>query len=856
MRCVQDRETPLVRGAMLICAVALGLCFVSSAPAGEIQPSEWTIEQARRCWTPMTRAVQHVGVPGYQFQTGVTWDGSLVFGPLEFYDFKVIRDEMAPLGGHLLHVSFGFGDTMRLVDRQGKLDPRIRRWIEQGRLPIPHVETRDGDLVWHETAFAHLVDRPMSPWPEPKPGDVLVTHAVFRVRNAGKAKRTGRLWMHFGDATKVNFGYKCRQFPEIAPPIAMQFDPPYGRLNEGVRFVLPKPAKGELNVHAKVKDVEGAVGPAQNVIEWSVPLAAGEEAELRLLIPYGVVPEDTAEKIAALDSREKFDEIRCWWDDLSRDAPGQIRTPDPFVNDYLAALTGQIAQQVAWREHTTQVWMYKTSPNLYEKYWPMSAAKSLPVFDLRGLTWLNRRLLRSIIDMRTDEVGGLNREGMGGGKVLEGEGYAKAPGFLGIYRGWTANPLLLSHGLNLCALVAHYRITRDDAWLRSGDPSPLDAMLEGFNWIALQRRRTMREVDGRRVAHWGLLPAASAHDWLAGNTIFNDAYCVVAQTDVARLLREIDHPRAEEMAREANAYRQCLHDRYVEARDRARPLPLDDGTTIPFVPRVIQELDWAKPDWTYTSFSAIRAGAWGAFDPRDELVDQALAFVEAGMSRGEGFYFSRAAKSDNADRNLADVADPAAPRHYMWRHYVEYETMWPVGAPLFLARDDLPRFFEWFAHNFAFAIHQDFRVGAESIDGVPACAPGDTERWLAARNMFVREDGGHDGSAQSLWLLQAIPREWLKPGNRASAKRILTYFGGEVDIALRVADDGRSVTVDAALGPMAVRPKEIRMRLRSGDGSPLVSATLDGAPVPVQPGDTIILPPNTQGTIKVVGRFE
>ncbi len=122
--------------------------------------------------------------------------------------------------------------------------------------------------------------------------------------------------------------------------------------------------------------------------------------------------------------------------------------------------------------------------------------------------------------------------------------------------------------------------------------------------------------------------------------------------------------------------------------------------------------------------------------------------------------------------------------------------------------------------------------------------------------MFVREDGGYDGSAQALWLLQAIPREWLKPGDRLSASRIRTCFGGQVDVSLGVADDGGSVTIEAVLGKTAIRPKEIRMRLRSGDGSPLISATLQGAAVPVQRGDTIPLPADAEGPIKVVGRFE
>jgi hypothetical protein len=839
--------------------VLVGLSLVPvlwcGASAAENAESEWTLEQARRCWKPMTRAVEHVGVPGYQFQTGVMWDGALVFGPLAFREFKVIQEETAPLGNHLLHVSFGFGEPMRLRDRKGTNQPQIRRWLEDGRLPIPHVETRDGDLGWEETVFAHLWNRPLGQQSEPKPGDMLLTHAVFRVRNGGLTRRTGYLWMHFGDTGQVHFGYKCEQLPEIGKEIPFRFDAPFGRLGEGVRFIIPKPSKGELTFHAEVKEVQGVGGAPKNVLQWSVPLGPGEEAELRLLIPYGIVGRETAEKMADLDSSRQLAEIKRFWKHLQY-GPGQIHTPDPFINDYLVAVAGQMAQQVAYRERSTQVWMYKTSPNNYEAYWPCNAAKAMPVFDLRGLNRFNRRLLQSVVDMQTDDVGGLNRTSMGHGKVLTGEGFAKLPGFLGNYRGWTANPLLLSHGLNLWALAAHYRIARDKAWLTTGSKSPLAAMIEGFDWVAQQRRRTMHEIDGKKVPYWGLLPAASAHDWLAGNTIFNDAFCIYGMTEVVRLLREIKHPRAEEMARELNDYRRCLHDRYAEARDLARPVPLADGTVIPYVPRIVQELDWTKPDWTYTGYSATRAGAWGALDPHDELVDQALAFLESGMTKGEGAYFSQVAQADNADRNLADISDPSAERHYLWRHYVEYETMWPVGGPLFLARDDLPRFFEWFVHNFAFVIHQDFRVGVESFDGVPSCAPGDAERWLAVRNMFLNEFSGYDGSEQSLWLLQAIPRAWLRPGNRLAVKDMGTRFGGKIDLNVQMAENGNSVVVEAALDKLAVKPKEIRVRLRSGDGRPLVSAEVNGQPAKVLPGDIILLPVQTDSTYKLEGKFQ
>jgi hypothetical protein len=842
-----------------VAALAAGVWMAVAAPGGlaraaDVVPSEWTLEEARKCWKPMTRAVQHLGVPGYEFQAGVMWDGALVFGPLSFRELKVMQQEMAPLGDHLLHVTFGYGERMTLIDRQGTDDPRIRRGIEGGRLPVAHVETRDGDLAWSETVFAHLPGRSAEQWLDPKDDDLLVVHAVFKVRNTGYAKRTGHLWIHAGDTSQVRFGYKCEQLAEIGREVPCKLDGPYGRLAGGVRYVAPKPEKGELVAHADLAGAEGVRGKPRGVIEWRVPLGPGEEAALRLIVPYGVVPEPTAKKLAALDSQRQLAEVVEFWKRLQY-GPGQINTPDPLVNDYLVAVAGQMAQQVAHRRRSTGVWMYKTSPNHYEGYWPCNAAKALPAFDLRGQSVLSRRVLKGFIDSQTDDVGGLDRASMGRGDALPGEGFAKTRGFLGNFGQWTANPLLLSHGMGLWALASHYRITRDDAWLGQGPGSPLAAMLDGFDWVAQQRRRTMREVGGKKVPHWGLLPAASAHDWLAGNTIFNDAFCIYGMAEVVRLLRETHHPRAEAMARELADYRQTLRDRYAEARDLARPLPLADGTTLPYVPRLVQELDWARPDWTYTGYGPLRAGAWGALDPQGDLVTQSLAFLEAGMPKGRGAYFGDLRKSGTADVNFAAVSQPDAERHYLWRHYVEYETMWPIGAPLFLARDDLPRFFEWLFHNLAAAIHRDFRVGVESLDGVPSCAPGDGERWLAIRKMFVHETGGYDGSEQSLWLLQAIPRSWLRPGNRLSVSDMGTWLGGQIDLSVEVAPDGNSVAATARLSKLAVRPKDMRMRLRSGDGRALAAATVNGSDVPVQPGDTIALPILTDGTLRVAGRF-
>lgn len=829
---------------------------------------EWTLDAALRQWHPMARAIQHVGVPGYQWQGGVFWDGSLFFGPLSSRELPALKKETKPLGPNLLNMSVGYGDRPEFLERPGIGDSRVRRYLEAGRLPLPHIETKDGALVWTETVFAHLLDRALEEGMKPLPDDMLVVQAKFRVRNSGLVPAVGHLWLHFGDTTDMTLGYKAGRGDELGQSLPHHFDPPYGILENwwyekpfgflknDVRYVIPAPQKGELDWHQELPAPRGMENPARNIIEWKVPLAPGEECDLWISIPFGLVDRDAGAKIAHLDREALWSQTLHIWNSIVSTPVGTITTPDDFVNDYLAAVSGQMTEQIAYR-YGGNVWLYKTSPNWYEMYWPVSAAWALPALDMRGLTQYSRPVLQSFIDTQSEDIGKLLRQLNDPAYHIPSEGFEKIPGFLGNFGDWTANTLLVSHGLELWALASHYRITRDDKWLRNGSRPPLQAIVDGCNWILTQRRRTMRQDNGKNVAHWGLLPAASTHDWLSGNTICNDSTCIYGMIESVRLLREIGDPRAEGIANELKEYRTCLRDRYKEARDRARRVPMSDGSEIPYVPRDIYELDWAETDWTYSGYGPARAGAWGALDPHDELVDQTMAFLDAGIPKNQGFYLE--VRRDrfghaNADENFRDVSDPQASRHFYCRDYVEYETMVPIFIDLFLQRDDLPRFFEWLFNNLALAVHHDFRVGVESVDGVPSCAPGDGIRWQAVRNMFVNERGGYDGSQQSLWLLQAIPRSWLKPGSTLSTGQMGTHFGGHASLDASVAKDGNSIEVIADLD-LVILPTEIRMRLRSGDGRKLMSARIDGTDVPVEELDTIKLPSRMKGRYRIFGNY-
>src|ERR1700730_13200090 len=132
--------------------VAPRLCLATNAANKDLPPQsahEWTLEEAQECWQPMNRAVQHVGVPGHEWQAAVLWNGALVFGPLKYARGNPgMVKELALLGDNALQISVGYGKSVKFVGRGGGSNPDLKRSIEAGHLPIPSIETKDEDLIW------------------------------------------------------------------------------------------------------------------------------------------------------------------------------------------------------------------------------------------------------------------------------------------------------------------------------------------------------------------------------------------------------------------------------------------------------------------------------------------------------------------------------------------------------------------------------------------------------------------------------------------------------------------------------------------------------------------------------------
>jgi hypothetical protein len=118
--------------------------------------------------------------------------------------------------------------------------------------------------------------------------------------------------------------------------------------------------------------------------------------------------------------------------------------------------------------------------------------------------------------------------------------------------------------------------------------------------------------------------------------------------------------------------------------------------------------------------------------------------------------------------------------------------------------------------------------------------------------MFIHETGGYDGSEQSLFLLQAIPRELLKPGSRLAVSKMGTWFGGTVDLSLSVGKDGRRIEATLRLHNQCASPTGMRLRLRSSDGSAISTVTVNGKPAHVELDGLVTLEQKRNGAYTIV----
>lgn len=653
-------------------------------------------------------------------------------------------------------------------------EPSTQRVPLRGYLPVMTTSWETDGLRYEQTAFATLLDRSLDDTPI-RGDDPVVAIVLVKATNTSNVEKDGTLTLRVaaGDAQErlqlARHGYVRNQHGKLRCVITHR----KGRLSgttEGVRY----------SVHLRPSEC--------TTIVFKLPFFGLNEAELGLL--------------EVIQPQSALQEVTDYWE--RRIAAGtRIVTPEPLINDF-------------YRAHITHLLIN------HERH-PASAVSGGHELDIArvGSFRYGAYTNESVMQLSDLDRRGYSREAANGYELfLHFQGTVPLPGDFTSHRGVLYGAggsehgnYNQNHGWALWGLAEHYFLTRDRDWLHR----VAGKIVEACDWITEQRERTKRlDAEGRPVIEYGFLPAGVLEDiqdywyWLSTN-----AYTWWGMDRAAQALNDIHHPESDRLLREATLFKNDLVRGFTASLQRSAVVRLQDGTAVPHFPSH-QHLRGRSYGWIRETLEGAihllrcklippesRMGTWVMKDYEDNLyLSEQFGYSGASLPDRERYWFSRGGFSQQP--NL-------------------------LCSPLpYLFRNEIKHYLRAYFNAFAAGFHADTRMITEhplphlgdwAGDHFKTSDEAQSAYWL--RLMFVYEE------AETLCFGYALPRYWLRPGNRISIERARTYFG-ETSVSYEVSGSGRQI-VARITPPTRTPPSEFRIRFRHAEGKLIRSVQVNGA---------------------------
>ena len=549
-----------------------------------------------------------------------------------------------------------------------------------------------------------------------------------------------------------------------------------------------------------------------NQLDWSTSLAAHVTKSVVLKLPYLPLTEPAeVTALAALDfERERKATGDYWRQVLNQSA--RLITPEPALTDFYRAVAGHLLINSEIEPGSDRRFARVGS----FKYGVYGNESCMMVLDLdrRGYHQQAEDCLNAWLHYQ-------------GTADLPGD-FDSTNGVLYGAAGYEAGGYNQHHGWILWTLAQHYRFTRDDAWLRRAAPG----IVAGADWII---RETARTADRHDLAQ-GLLPPGDLEDigdwwtWLS-----TSCYTWRALDNAAWALEQIHHPDAPRIRAAAGTYHQNLVDHFLAASARSPVVRLRDGTAVPQIPSYVQRRGRSFGWICETLESAMHLIITKAIDPKSIQAQWILKDYEDNLFLSDQYGYTL----DDFDK------------YWFGRGGMSMQPCLLFDVEAYLYRDDVKQALRAMFNAIALNNFTDVHMNCEhslpemsdwlgdvykSSDEANACG------WL--RELFVREDG------DVLLIGQAVPRDWLKPGQQCGIENTITWFGNT-----SVIFQGAPGYITARLeGPTRNPPREIRLRFRTPGEKSLASVTVNGQSWKKRDGDWVILPGNI-GTATIVANY-
>ena len=613
--------------------------------------------------------------------------------------------------------------TARMLD--GYLPVAIQTWTSDG-------------LQYEEEAFATLLSGPLGP---DDPGRSEQTPAILMLRltakNSGASVKTAHLSL------------------EITPEAPLTID--------AKRILAGGKVRAEIDANAVI-----AGKTAQ--VEFQVPAAGSSAVVIKLPFVTDLDSEQAAQ-LEALDYDSQRTRIIDYWKTLQPTA--RISVPEPKFMDLLKSVITHIHISVT-KDPKSGLYMVPAASYVYSVFANEAAFQSL-LLDTLGSTKRSTEYLETLMQLQgSQNFPGLQKGPpdaiFHGARVDEDYNY-------------TASGYGLDHGTVTWVLAEHYLFTRDRAWLEHAWPH----LRKAIDWIVEQRATTKQtSSDGEKSPDYGLLPASQLEDnsdwanWFAIN-----GYAWAGLDRTAEALKDIGHPEADRIRREADAYREDLRSAVLRASQLSPVVRMRDGSYQPYVPvlpfrrlrlfgpiRMSYYSRYSMPD----SKPLLRLGA-----DRETLYGPMILLV-LGLFRADepianwilNDWEDNQTLTSGMGMNIHGLTDD---RFWFSQGGMVFQANLQNPIQVYLRRHEIPAAIRTLYNDFTACLYPDVNAFTEEFHqwkhgSGPFYKSPDEARFInRLRDMLVLEEGG------SLWLASGAPRRWLESKEGIRVDGVLTYFG-------------------------------------------------------------------------------
>jgi len=661
----------------------------------------------------------------------------------------------------------------------------VRRYLEDGHLPLIHVEWHNGPLRYHHALVATVLLGDYGDDVSRRGDETVVLLSKLQVTNTGSTEQLAGLNLRYSNNAPISFqkdGVITVNLPDS------------NAVNDGMTTVrgaisMDKPAGGGA---ANWTAQPGSGAESSVILHWQKDLKAGETRSIYFKTPFvELLDAEELARLKTISFEEQVPKVLSYW--RQRLARGMtINVPDAALNNFYRA---NLWHNVITTDRDPQTGLYNQGvATVRYRVFANETVMIARSMDMRGEHIEAERFLEPMLHYQ-------------GKESLKGR-FSTKEGVFHSAGDYTHGEYAMNHGFVLWGAADHYLLTRDRAYLKRVAPR----LVKGCDFLINERASTMSKPVSPM---YGLSPASSLEDvveyqyWFATN-----AYFYLGMKRVAEALADIGHPEARRIAAEAEKYRRDIEASVREVSTRSAVVPLRNGNYIPYVPSRVYQWRHLTEGWIREAlYCSLHLATAEVLSPDDPLMTWMLDDLE------DNIFFSW-----QSGYNVSDYE-----QRWFERGGVTLQPCLLDMPTVYMARNEIAAALRAFWNTYALLIYPDTQCFAEwarrfGVGGGPVYKTSDESRfviWL--RKLLVWENG------DQLWFARATPQEWLQDGKTIRIEKAKTIFG-TVSMVIRSEVSKGRILAQVSL-PKLNSPTEVWLRLRHPQGKHPSRVIINGQPV-------------------------